>query len=153
MNTAAKSIISVVTRNDDGTWWITVNPETPITTTISNFCRLTGCGRSKTYELLAEGTLDSIKIGKRRLIVLDSYHKLIERQRAAGATTRSAAGNSPANAATEIPEGKSRQPQMEGHPPGTPLYQIEAGLDSECYQRRNKIGKKSSAHHDAKGAA
>jgi len=130
-----------------------VNPETPITTTISNFCRLTGCGRSKTYELLAEGTLESIKIGKRRLIVLDSYHKLIERQRAAGATTRSAESNRPANAATEISEGKSGQQQMRGHPPGTPLHQIEAGLDSEPHRTRNKFGKKSSARRDAEGAA
>jgi hypothetical protein len=43
---------------------------------------MTGIGRSKTYELLANGDLVSFKIGKRRLIVLDSYHRLIERQRA-----------------------------------------------------------------------
>ena len=32
-----------------------MNPITPITTTINNFCRLTDLGRSKTYELLASG--------------------------------------------------------------------------------------------------
>src|SRR5438270_8844881 len=67
-----------------------------ITATIPNFCRITGIGRSKTYELLDDDTLESIKIGRRRLIILDSYHKLIERQRAAGATTRTGESQSPA---------------------------------------------------------
>jgi predicted DNA-binding transcriptional regulator AlpA len=53
----------------------------------------------------------------------------------------------------ESSAGILRQHQMGDHPPGTPLDQIEAGLDSECYQRRNKIRKKSSAHRDAEGAA
>ena len=60
--------------------------ETPITVTIDKFLRLSGFGRSKTYELLADDTLESIKIGKRRLIILESYHRLIERQRAECAT-------------------------------------------------------------------
>lgn len=58
----------------------------PITTTIGDFCRLTGLGRSKIYELLAEQKLDSIKVGKRRLILVESYHRLIDRDR--GATLR-----------------------------------------------------------------
>ena len=52
-----------------------------ITATIGNFCEISDIGRSKVYELLDAGDLDSIKIGKRRLIVLDSYRRLIERQR------------------------------------------------------------------------
>jgi hypothetical protein len=64
------------------------NTETLITTTIGNFCRLTDIGRSKTYELLASGALDSLKIGKRRLIILDSYRKLIEQQRATGSSAQ-----------------------------------------------------------------
>ena len=56
--------------------------DTLITTTIVNFCRVTGIGRSKTYELLASGDLASFKIGKRRLVIMESYRRLIERQRA-----------------------------------------------------------------------
>ena len=55
-----------------------------ITAPVGEFCRLSGLGRTKVYELLGAGTLASITIGKRRLIVLDSYRKLIERQLAAG---------------------------------------------------------------------
>ena len=51
-----------------------------ITTPVGEFCRLSGLGRTKVYELLGDGTLNSITIGKRRLIVLDSYRSLIERQ-------------------------------------------------------------------------
>src|SRR3954453_4994523 len=54
-----------------------------ITTTIGKFCDISDIGRSKVYELLDAGDLDSIKIGKRRLILLDSYRRLIERQRSA----------------------------------------------------------------------
>ena len=66
-----------------------------ITTTIGNFCRLTDIGRSKTYELLASGALDSLKIGKRRLIILDSYRKLIEQQRAKGSSAQSGSDKNP----------------------------------------------------------
>lgn len=55
-----------------------------ITAPIGEFCRLSGLGRTKTYELLGTGELDSITIGKRRLIIIDSYRRLIERQRAEG---------------------------------------------------------------------
>src|SRR5580700_11373072 len=54
--------------------------DTLITTTVAEFCRISGMGHSKLYELLAAGTLASIKIGKRRLIVVDSYRKLIDEQ-------------------------------------------------------------------------
>jgi excisionase family DNA binding protein len=40
-----------------------------ITTPVGEFCRLSGLGRTKVYELLGKGTLASITIGKRRLIV------------------------------------------------------------------------------------
>jgi len=51
-----------------------------ITAPVAEFCRLAGLGRTKVYEMLGDGTLASITIGKRRLVVLDSYRKLIERQ-------------------------------------------------------------------------
>ena len=54
--------------------------ENVITASISEFCRLSGIGRTKVYELLGDGNLESISIGRRRLIVLDSYRRLIQRQ-------------------------------------------------------------------------
>jgi excisionase family DNA binding protein len=181
VNAAAKSIISLVIRNDDGTWWITVNPETPITTTISNLCRLTGCGRSKTYELLAEGTLESIKIGKRRLIVLDSYRQLMERQRVTEATARIKESRGPAlqpidpaakttgrcgepqaansgdldRPVQEISAGILRQPRKPDEPdPPPPWAEKAAPTESKPYQTRNKNAEKSSARRDAnKGVA
>jgi excisionase family DNA binding protein len=59
-----------------------------ITATVSDFCHLTGIGRSLVYEMIGDGRLDSILIGKRRLIVLDSYRRLIERQRASAPAPR-----------------------------------------------------------------
>jgi len=53
-------------------------PNDIITVTIPEFCRVSGNGRSKTYELLAKGKLKSVKIGKRRLIVLSSYRQLVD---------------------------------------------------------------------------
>lgn len=52
-----------------------------ITAPVGEFCRISGLGRTRVYELIANGELDSISIGKRRLIVLDSYRRLIDRQR------------------------------------------------------------------------
>jgi hypothetical protein len=41
-------------------------------------------GRTRVYELIGAGELDSITIGKRRLVIIESYRQLIERQRAVG---------------------------------------------------------------------
>lgn len=49
----------------------------PITAGIPEFCRLSGLSRSTVYELLKAGSLDSTVIGGRRLIVIDSYRKLV----------------------------------------------------------------------------
>jgi hypothetical protein len=54
-----------------------------ITASITEFCVLSGLGRTRVYELIGAGELDSITIGKRRLVVIESYRELIERQRAA----------------------------------------------------------------------
>lgn len=58
-----------------------------ITATVNEFCRMAGIGRTLLYQLIGTGDLDTITIGKRRLIVLDSYRRLIERQRAQGRAT------------------------------------------------------------------
>jgi hypothetical protein len=54
-----------------------------ITAPIDQFCELAGIGRSLVYTMIGDGRLESILLGKRRLIVLDSYRRLIERQRVA----------------------------------------------------------------------
>jgi hypothetical protein len=51
-----------------------------ITAPVGEFCRISGIGVTKTYELLNTGVLDSITVGKRRLIVIASWHRLIENQ-------------------------------------------------------------------------
>jgi hypothetical protein len=53
---------------------------------VPQFLVAAGFGRTKFYELLADGSLDSIVLGKRRLVLLSSYQRLIERQRAEGKT-------------------------------------------------------------------
>ena len=58
-----------------------------ISTTINEFSRISGIGRSRIYELIATGELDSIKIGKRRLVLINSYWRLIETQRSGPTNT------------------------------------------------------------------
>jgi excisionase family DNA binding protein len=48
-----------------------------ITATIPEFCRISGIGRSKTYELIASGEIESVVCGGRRLIVVDSWRRLV----------------------------------------------------------------------------
>ena len=52
-----------------------------ITATIPRFREISGLSRSKIYEMLTAGELESIHVGARRLIVVDSYRRLVERQR------------------------------------------------------------------------
>ena len=58
--------------------------ENLITTPVDAFCVLSGLGRTTVYELFKSGDLASVKIGKRRLVIIESYRRLIERQRAGG---------------------------------------------------------------------
>lgn len=49
-----------------------------MTATIPEFCQLSGLGESTVYKMIKEGRLDSFLVCKqRRLIVLDSYRRLI----------------------------------------------------------------------------
>jgi excisionase family DNA binding protein len=61
-----------------------------ISAPIGEFCVLSGLGRTVVYEMIGDGRLDAIKIGKRRLVLIDSYRRLIERQRAAAPPGRTA---------------------------------------------------------------
>lgn len=51
----------------------------PITVRILEAVRLTGIGRSKLYELIAAGDIETVKIGSCTLIPMASLHRLIER--------------------------------------------------------------------------
>jgi excisionase family DNA binding protein len=48
---------------------------------ILRFCEMYGISRSKTYELLASGELESTKIGKRRLIPFDAAESWFQNAR------------------------------------------------------------------------
>jgi excisionase family DNA binding protein len=52
----------------------------PITLRIADFCAASGLSRPTVYRMLGRGELESITIGTRRLIVMDSYRRLIARQ-------------------------------------------------------------------------
>jgi hypothetical protein len=53
-----------------------------ITATIPEFRRLSGISRSRIYELLDASEIESVYVGARRLILIESYLQLIDRQRA-----------------------------------------------------------------------
>lgn len=48
----------------------------PITITISEALRVSGLGRTKLYELIGSGTLKTITVGRRRLVVYASLEAL-----------------------------------------------------------------------------
>ena len=51
-----------------------------ITVTIPEFLKSSGVGRSKTYELIEAGEIKSVLVGRRRLIVVQSYLDYLARQ-------------------------------------------------------------------------
>jgi hypothetical protein len=53
-----------------------------ITMPVPQFLGAAGFGRTKYYELIDSGELETILISRRRLVVIDSYRRMIERQRA-----------------------------------------------------------------------
>ena len=48
--------------------------------TISEACHAIGIGRSKLYELIGQGRVETRKIGKRTLIPAESLHALLAAQ-------------------------------------------------------------------------
>jgi hypothetical protein len=49
----------------------------PITVTLVEASRISGLGRSKLYQLLADGRLDSVVVDRRRLIQMHSLRRLL----------------------------------------------------------------------------
>lgn len=56
-------------------------PQETISVRIADAIRLTGIRRSKLYELIASGDLETVKVGRCTLIPVDSLRAMIERGR------------------------------------------------------------------------
>jgi excisionase family DNA binding protein len=54
----------------------------PLSVDIPGACRLTGLGRSKIYELLGNGEIRSLKVGRRRIITLAAIRNFLDRLQA-----------------------------------------------------------------------
>lgn len=50
----------------------------PLTITVNDACKALGLGRTKIYELIAQGRLDTLKIDKRTLIKTASMRALVD---------------------------------------------------------------------------
>jgi len=53
----------------------------PICVSIAEACKLLGIGRTKAYQLLHSQSLESICVGRRRLVKLRSIYRLVEQSR------------------------------------------------------------------------
>lgn len=54
----------------------------PLTVRIRDACRMTGIGRSKLYELIAQGEIETIKIGTITLMPVAGLEEFLYRQKA-----------------------------------------------------------------------
>jgi len=52
----------------------------PLTVTVSTAVKLTGLGRTKIWEMLKVGKVESVRVGRRRLVVYSSLKRLLEPQ-------------------------------------------------------------------------
>jgi hypothetical protein len=59
---------------------------------VPRWLALAGIGRTKGYQLLDTGEVDSIKVGRRRLVLLESWDAYVTRQLEAERSRRDAAG-------------------------------------------------------------
>ena len=53
----------------------------PLTVRIRDACRMTGIGRSKIYELIAQGEIETIKIGAITLVPVAGLEDFLHRQK------------------------------------------------------------------------
>ncbi|GGO91251.1 MULTISPECIES: helix-turn-helix domain-containing protein [Sphingomonadaceae] len=56
----------------------------PICVRVNDAAHMIGIGRTKLYELIAAGEIETVKLGKSTRITTASLHDLIRRQRGAG---------------------------------------------------------------------
>jgi predicted DNA-binding transcriptional regulator AlpA len=57
-------------------------PSGVISAPVPEFSRISGLGQSTIWAMIRDGRLESIAIGRRRLVLVDSYRQLIKAQRA-----------------------------------------------------------------------
>jgi excisionase family DNA binding protein len=50
----------------------------PLTYSVADACRITSIGRTKLYELISQGKVATVVVGRRRLVRADSIRKLVE---------------------------------------------------------------------------
>ena len=63
-------------------------PSDIISIPVTEFCRMTGLGTTKIYELLNSGELQSVSIGKRRLVLMDSWRAYVAEHLSAPTATK-----------------------------------------------------------------
>lgn len=51
---------------------------TPVLCSVTEAAHCLGIGKTKAYELIADGSLDTVSIGSRRLVKVASIHRLVE---------------------------------------------------------------------------
>lgn len=56
-------------------------PVEPICVRVDDAARMIGVGRTKLYELISSGELETVKIGKATRVTTASLHELVRRQR------------------------------------------------------------------------
>lgn len=61
-----------------------VAPLSPLCVRVSSAARLLGIGRTKTYELINAGDLDTIKVGQAVLVTMKSLEAFVDRRAAPG---------------------------------------------------------------------
>jgi excisionase family DNA binding protein len=50
-----------------------------VTASIQDFIRISGLGNTTVYQMLNRGEIESVNVGRRRLIVIDSYRRYLAR--------------------------------------------------------------------------
>ena len=58
-------------------------PPDPICVRVNEAARMIGVGRTKLYEMIAAGEVETVKLGKATRITTASLHDLVRRQRGA----------------------------------------------------------------------
>ncbi len=56
-------------------------PVEPICVRINDAARMIGVGRTKLYELIADGEVETVKLGKSTRVITASLHRLVMQQR------------------------------------------------------------------------
>ncbi len=49
----------------------------PLAYSIADACKIISIGRTRLYELLSDGTIQSVRVGRRRLVKADSIRALV----------------------------------------------------------------------------